>query len=53
MRVSDLSVTSYLDIESLVFLAEKFADAMIREDENGVRRKNDVEKTERTSNTRV
>ncbi len=30
----DRSVTNYLDIESLVFLAEKFADALIREDEN-------------------
>jgi len=29
----DRSVTSYLDIESLVFLAEKFADALIRADE--------------------
>jgi len=35
VRVSDRSVTNYLDIESLVFLAEKFADALIREDENG------------------
>jgi len=39
----DRSVTDYLDIESLVFLAEKFAEALIREDEN----------SERTSNTRV
>ena len=31
----DRSVTSYLDIESLVFLAERFAGALIREDENG------------------
>jgi len=31
----DRSVADYLDIESLVFLAERFADALIREDENG------------------
>lgn len=31
----DRSVTSYLDIESLVFLAERFADALIGADENG------------------
>jgi len=30
----DRSVTSYLDIESLVFLAEKFADALVRADED-------------------
>ncbi len=36
----DRSVTDYLDIESLVFLAERFADTLIEEDE-------------RTSNTRV
>ena len=30
----DRSVTSYLDIESLVFLAEKFSDALIGADEN-------------------
>jgi hypothetical protein len=30
----DRSVTNYLDIESLVFLAEKFADALIRADES-------------------
>jgi hypothetical protein len=30
----DRSVTNYLDIESLVFLAERFAGALIREDEN-------------------
>jgi hypothetical protein len=29
----DRSVTNYLDIESLVFLAERFADALIRADE--------------------
>jgi hypothetical protein len=29
----DRSVTGYLDIESLVFLAERFADALIRADE--------------------
>jgi Domain of unknown function (DUF3786)/Putative Fe-S cluster len=30
----DRSVTNYLDIESLVFLARKFADALIRADES-------------------
>ncbi len=33
----DRSVTSFLDIESLVFLAERFADTLIEIDENGAR----------------